>query len=666
MRKQILRFNWASTSLGPRTDWAPLLHTLVELVLSSNQPMFLAWGVDRIWIYNDAFVAIAGDKHPASLGQPAREVWSEAWSELRPMFDRVFAGEAISMAGFRVALNRHGSLEAADFDFSYTPVRTELSSPVSGLFGVCIETTSQLEIGRQKLKMAERESSRILEMSRDLFAVASFDGRLLSVNPAWAQQLGRGESELLSRPFADFIHPDDLQETASVIEALIAGRPVHQFRVRLLKADGTPVAYAWSAVPEQDPPNGTFYTVGRDITDETVALAALRSAQEALRQAQKMESIGQLTGGLAHDFNNLLAAITGSLELIKRRSSVGKYDDIDRYVKLGLAGAQRAASLTHRLLAFARRQTLAPKVVTVNRLVSDMEELIRRTTGPQVALEVVAGVALWPVMVDAGQLESALLNLCINARDAMPDGGKLLIETANRRVDESSARSMGIDTGQYVSMCVSDNGVGMSPHVAERAFDPFFTTKPIGMGTGLGLSMIYGFAKQSGGHVRIYSEMEQGTMVCIYLPRHLGQIDEAADERLPAPADLHGNGRVVLVVDDEASVRTIVRDVLVELGFTVLEAADGIEALKILEAPGPLDLLISDVGLPGGMNGRQIADAARSFRSGLKVLFITGYAENAVLSHGHLDPGMHVLTKPFGLDSLVESVEKLVKTETPH
>ena len=374
-----------------------------------------------------------------------------------------------------------------------------------------------------------------------------------------------------------------------------------------------------------------------------------------------MESVGQLTGGLAHDFNNLLAGITGSLELIKRRSAVGQYDEIERYVGVGLGAAQRAASLTHRLLAFSRRQTLEPKVLTTNRLICDMEDLIRRTIGLQIELDVVRGVAVWNVQADASQLENALLNLCINARDAMPDGGKLTIETANRRLDDRAARDLGIEPGQYVSMCVSDNGVGMTPDVAARAFDPFFTTKPIGLGTGLGLSMIYGFAKQSGGHVRIYSEVGQGTMVCVYLPRYVGSDVEAEIPQPTTPSDLNGRGQVVLVVDDEVSVRMFVREILIELGYAVLEAENGIDALKVLQGQHTIDLLVTDVGLPGGMNGRQVADAARSIRPVLPILFITGYAENAVLSHGHLDPGMHVVTKPFEFNAFASRVERLLE-----
>jgi nitrogen-specific signal transduction histidine kinase/CheY-like chemotaxis protein len=388
-------------------------------------------------------------------------------------------------------------------------------------------------------------------------------------------------------------------------------------------------------------------------------IAERERVEDALRQSQKMEAVGQLTGGLAHDFNNLLTGIMGSLELLQARVLQGRVNDIERYATAAQGAAKRAAALTHRLLAFSRRQTLDPKPTNVNRLVAGMEELIRRTVGPEIVLEPVAGGGLWITLVDPSQLENALLNLCINARDAMVGGGKLTIETGNRWLDERAARERELPPGQYVTLCVSDNGTGMTPDVVARAFDPFFTTKPIGMGTGLGLSMIYGFARQSGGQVRIYSEVGQGTMVCLYLPRHLGEADEPDPPAELAGAPRASQNETVLVVDDEPTVRMLVTEVLEELGYTAIEAADGAVGLKVLHSKARIDLLVTDVGLPG-MNGRQVADAARAIRPGLKVLFITGYAENAVLSHGHLEPGMHVLTKPFAMEALASRIKDLI------
>ncbi len=385
-----------------------------------------------------------------------------------------------------------------------------------------------------------------------------------------------------------------------------------------------------------------------------------RETEDALRQSQKMEAVGQLTGGLAHDFNNLLTGVTGSLELLQTRIAQGRVKDVDRYVNAAQGAAKRAAALTHRLLAFSRRQTLDPKPTDVNRLIAGMEELIRRTVGPEIAVEAIAAGGLWATLVDPGQLENALLNLSINARDAMPGGGRITIETCNKWLDERAARERELPAGHYVTLCVSDTGTGMAPDVIGRAFDPFFTTKPIGQGTGLGLSMIYGFARQSGGQARIYSEVGQGTMVCLYLPRYLGA---ERDVELPpelAEAPRAEQGETVLVVDDEPTVRMLVTEVLEDLGYTAIEAADGVAGIKVLQSDVRIDLLVTDVGLPGGMNGRQMADAARVIRPHLKVLFITGYAENAVLSHGHLDPGMHVLTKPFAMEALASRIRELI------
>ena len=392
----------------------------------------------------------------------------------------------------------------------------------------------------------------------------------------------------------------------------------------------------------------------------TARTEQLMATEAALRQSQKMEAVGQLTGGLAHDFNNLLTGISGSLELLKARLIQGRTADMERYVTAAQGAAKRAASLTHRLLAFSRQQTLEPKATDVNRLVAGMEELIRRTVGPAVGVETVGSIGLWSTLVDPSQLENALLNLCINARDAMPDGGKLVIETGNRWLDTRAAAARDLPAGQYICLSVSDTGAGMTPEVIAKAFDPFFTTKPIGQGTGLGLSMIYGFARQSSGQARIYSEIGHGTVVSLYLPRHFGEAEEPDRPVEPERARPSDHGETVLVVDDEPTIRMLVSDVLADLGYNAIEAEDGAAGLRVLQSGVRIDLLVTDVGLPGGMNGRQVADAARIFRPGLKVLFITGYAENAVLSHGHLDPGMHIVTKPFAMDQLAARIRELI------
>lgn len=395
------------------------------------------------------------------------------------------------------------------------------------------------------------------------------------------------------------------------------------------------------------------------------AIAERKQAEEALRQSQKMEAVGQLTGGIAHDFNNLLTGIIGSLELLETRLRQGRTSEIQRYVAVAQGASKRAAALTHRLLAFSRRQTLDAKPTDVNRLVTGIEELIRRTVGPQITLEVVTAAGLWPTLIDASQLENALLNLCINARDAMPEGGRITIETANKWLDDRAAKERDLPPGQYLALCVTDTGTGMTPDVIARAFEPFFTTKPLGQGTGLGLSMVYGFVRQSGGQVRIYSEEGRGTTMCLYLPRHYGSAPEAAAGDTPAGPARPSTGKTVMIVDDEPSVRMLVTEVLQELGFSAIEASDGPSGLRILASDAAIDLLVTDVGLPGGLNGRQLADAARTTRPELKVLFITGYAENAIISNGHLAPGMRILTKPFVMETLASRIIEMIDEDKP-
>ncbi|HEU0044436.1 hybrid sensor histidine kinase/response regulator [Sphingomonas sp.] len=648
MGAAIRAFPWADSALGPPAHWTSSLKALVGVLLDAKQPMFVVWGPDQSLLYNDSYAAVLASKHPAALGRPFLDVWSEIRADLAPIVEQAYAGSPVHMDDIPLVMERRGFREETHFAFSYTPIRGE-EGDVQGFFCACTEITDQVFADRRSA--AEREG--LFRLSRDLFAVASFDGFLKSVNPAWSRTLGRTDEELLARPFADIIHPDDLPATAEVVAKLSGGEPVHQFQVRLLKADGDAVEFAWSAVPDSIRASNTFYTVGRDISEE------LRR-EEMLRQSQKMEAVGQLTGGLAHDFNNLLAGISGSLELITMRLAQGRTAEVEKYATAAQGAASRAAALTHRLLAFSRRQTLAPKPTDVKKLVSGMEDLIGRTIGPNIQLETVNSAGLWPSLIDPSQLENAILNLCINARDAMPDGGKITIETGNSWMDQRAAKERGLEPGQYISLCVSDTGTGMTPEVIGKAFDPFFTTKPIGVGTGLGLSMIYGFAQQSGGAVRIYSEPGQGTLVCVYLPRHWGETvaEDPGADLADAP---RGDGETVLVIDDEPTVRMLVTEVLSDLGYNALEADDGAAGLKILNSGARVDLLVTDVGLPGGLNGRQVADAGRAARPGLKVLFITGYAENAVLSHGHLDPGMHVLTKPFAMDALATRIRELIE-----
>ncbi|WP_313451454.1 response regulator [Pseudomonas rhodesiae] len=448
-----------------------------------------------------------------------------------------------------------------------------------------------------------------------------------------------GNVTFLERPF----HPVTL---ISLVSAALRGRRrQYEARDRLIDLGESELRL-----------QRTLETLEQQVEERT---AQLRNNEEALRQSQKMEAVGQLTGGIAHDFNNMLTGIIGSLELLRRRVARGKLDDLDSLIDLGVTSANRAAGLTHRLLAFSRRQSLDSKPVQINQLVTSMGELLQRSINESIGLDMRLSEQLWTAEADPNQLESALLNLVINARDAMPNGGRLIVETTNRHLDSVFTAAYGsLTPGDYVELSVSDTGCGIPESVMGRVFDPFFTTKPIGQGTGLGLSMIYGFARQSRGHVIIHSEVGKGTTVSLFLPRFVGEV--IAQQTLnPTLLPYATDGETVLIVEDDAAVRLLLSAVLKELGYAYVEASDGHTAVPIIQSDQRIDLLISDVGLPG-MNGRQLAEIGRQLRPDLKVLFITGYAEHAAVRGGFLDPGMQLITKPFTFDLLTAKVREMI------
>ncbi|MDR8362867.1 response regulator [Pseudomonas sp. JL3] len=459
-------------------------------------------------------------------------------------------------------------------------------------------------------------------------------------NPASRLGLQLGNVTFLERPF----HPVTL--ISLVTTALRGRRRQYEARDRLIDLSQSELRL-----------QNTLETLEQQVEERT---AQLRHNEEALRQSHKMEAVGQLTGGIAHDFNNMLTGIIGSLELLRRRLARGRTEDLDSLIDLGVTSANRAAGLTHRLLAFSRRQSLDSKPVQMNTLVVSMGELLQRSINESIHLEMQLDEQLWVAEADPNQLESALLNLVLNARDAMPDGGKLLVKTSNQHLDtEFTEAHSNLQPGDYIVLSVTDTGYGMPQSTINRAFDPFFTTKPIGQGTGLGLSMIYGFSKQSGGHVSIHSEVGKGTTVSLFLPRFSGELlqDSRVDtQHTPFARD----GETVLIVEDDPAVRVLVSTVLSELGYAFVEASDADSAVPILDSGQRIDLLISDVGLPG-MNGRQLAEIGRQYRPDLKVLFITGYAEHAAVRGGFLDPGMQMITKPFTFDLLTAKVREMIR-----
>ena len=510
----------------------------------------------------------------------------------------------------------------------------------------------------QRVEEKTRERDRIWNVSQDLLLVADRNGIWRTVNPAWTRTLGWSEAELLNRTSEWLEHPDDGGMTRAQVKKLGAGETTVRFESRFRHKDGSYRWLSWTGVPDKD----RIYAVARDVTAEKAAAERLKATEEALRQSQKMEAVGQLTGGIAHDFNNLLTGIVGSLDLMQTRLNQGRTENVARYINAAMTSANRAAALTHRLLAFARRQPLIPEIRRRQSARGVAGGLLRRTIGETIDLESSPSDDLWSTLCDPNQLESALLNLAINARDAMPDGGKLTIATcecAARRHRRPIRRRCS--PGDYVCITVADTGMGMSAEVAARAFDPFFTTKPIGQGTGLGLSMIYGFARQSNGHVTIDSKIRTGNVdqALFAAPpwRDRGRVRTPRRRQ----AEHAASGETVLVVEDEPVVRGVIIEMLDGKGYQALEAVDGPAGLQILRSDQRIDLLVTDVGLPG-MNGRQLADQAREIRPELKILFITGYAESAAISEGFLQPGMEMITKPFDLDHLAGRIRGMISS----
>jgi PAS domain S-box-containing protein len=594
------------------------------------------------------------------VGRPLGHLFEEPrrWQEL---WDKLMSGGPSLRAIELVARRKDGSRTFLDVSAS------RWMSDGRAFTTVILRDITERHVAEEALRelnasleqrVAERtqERDRIWQVSRDLLGVAAANGTWISVNPAWTTILGWLPDEIRGRTSEWLEHPDDKRKMRDAVASLAIPEQNAEFESSFRTRHGEYRILSWTAVNV----DGLLYCVARDVTEQRRQQDALDKAEDALRQAQKMEAVGQLTGGLAHDFNNLLTGISGALELLQIRISQGRYKDVERYISTAQGAANRAAALTHRLLAFSRRQTLDPKATDVNRLVTSMRDLINNTLGPEVEMTMATAPDLWTTLVDPNQLENALLNLCINARDAMPDGGRLKIETANRTFDSVQAFSFEMRPGGYVCLSVTDTGTGMSDEVVQRAFDPFYTTKPLGQGTGLGLSMIYGFAKQTGGQVRISSEVGRGTTINLFLPQHSEQ-EKAADTPNFSSAPRAGVGETVLIVDDEPSVRMLVTEVLAELGYTAIEAADGASALQVLRSDARIDLLVTDVGLPGGMNGRQLADFGRTARPALKILFITGYAEKAAMGVDGLDEGMAILTKPFAMDGLAARIKELLR-----
>lgn len=521
------------------------------------------------------------------------------------------------------------------------------------------ETRAKLEELNRTLeqRVADRtaDRDRMWRLSTDIMLVADFNAAIVAVNPAWGSIFGWEEDELVGLSFMDLVHPDDVPATLAEVGKLSEGVTTFSFENRYQTRHGTYRTISWTAVPD----DAFIHAVGRDVTEERAAAEALRKTEVALQQAQKMESIGNLTGGVAHDFNNLLQVVGGNLQLLAK--DIAGNEKAQRRVANALSGVDRGSKLASQLLAFGRRQALDPRVVNVGRLIRGMDEMLRRTIGEGVEVETVVSGGLWNTLVDPPQIENALLNLAINARDAMDGFGKLTIEVGNAYLDDVYARlHEDVVPGQYVALSVTDTGSGMSPEIIGKVFEPFFSTKPEGKGTGLGLSMVYGFVKQSGGHIKIYSELGQGTTVRIYLPRSVEQEDIQVDQ---SEQTVQGGQETILVAEDDDAVRATVVEMLQDLGYRVLKAPDASAALSIIESGIAIDMLFTDVVMPGPLKSPELARKARERLPDIGILFTSGYTENSIVHGGRLDPGVQLLSKPYSREALALKIRHVLANE---
>jgi signal transduction histidine kinase/CheY-like chemotaxis protein len=692
----IASFDWAATPLGPIESWPASLKSTIALILRSPVPIVTLWGVDGIMIYNDGYSGFAGGRHPNLFGSKVREGWPEVAEFNDNIMKAGLAGETLAYRDFPLTLYRHGGEpEQVWLNLDYSPLLGEDGRP-AGVMAVVIEITDKVRIEREL--EAERKSLRLMfEQAPGFIAMLSGpEHRFTMVNEAYRTLVAA--RDVVGQTVAEALPEVVEQGFVGLLDLVYASGEPHIGRgtpVNLQQGPDGVLAerylnFIYQPIVAGDGATSGIFIQGHDVTEQRetekailAEVAERRRAEEALqvlnntleqrvhdevharskveeqlRQVQKMEAVGQLTGGIAHDFNNMLAVILGGLNLLQRKLARGE-TDVERFIEGAIDAAQRAATLTQRLLAFSRQQPLSPEPLIINKLVAGMSELLDRTLGEHVKVETVLAAGLWQVKADPAQLENAILNLAVNARDAMPGGGRLTIETLNAFVDDAYAREYAIEAGQYVLIAVADTGAGMAPEVIAKAFDPFFTTKGAGKGTGLGLSQVYGFVRQSGGHVKVYSELGVGTSVKIYLPRLYGEA--AATEQAKRLATVHRGLRseIILVVEDEERVRALSVEALRELGYGVVEASGPRQALRMLDEGQQVTLLFTDVVMPD-MSGRQLADRARVKRPNLKVLYTTGYTRNAIVHNGMLDPGTNLLTKPFSIEELAAKVRKIL------
>jgi PAS domain S-box-containing protein len=686
----IRAYDWGQAGLGPIQDWTPELRATVSNVINSPVAKVLMWGPDHIMIYNDAYSLIAGPHHPAAIGGKVPEVWPEIWDWNSRILEAGFRGEILSYRDQPMTLVRDGVAEQLTFDLFYTPIY-EAGGAVGGVLCTVVENTEKAAAQREVARMA-MELKTVTDALPVLIAFLDRDHIYHFANSYYRDWLGVDPAQIIGRHARDIVGERVYSARLHLIERAMAGEAVVADTF-MPHRDGSERTAEVRYIPRRnfDGEVDGIHVLVFDVEDrvrrqedleqqvrqrqhaedqlrqlnETLeariaeALEERRLAEVSLAQAQKMETIGKLTGGVAHDFNNLLQVVSGNLQLVAK--DVPADSKAATRIANALAGVSRGAKLASQLLAFGRRQALEPKVVNLTRLVREIDDMLRRAIGDGIEVETVVGGGLWNTLIDPGKVENAILNLAINARDAMEGQGRLTIELGNALLDDDYARKHEeVSPGQYVMLAVTDTGVGMPPELLEKVFEPFFSTKAEGRGSGLGLSMVYGFVKQSGGHIKIYSEVGHGTTVKLYLPRAMGAEDVEVAVDLGAAI---GGPETILVVEDDADVRHTVIEMLSDLGYRVLRASDADSALSVIESGVPIDLLFTDVVMPGALKSPELARRASERLPDIAVLFTSGYTENAIVHGGRLDPGVELLGKPYTREQLARKLRHVLTNQ---
>jgi PAS domain S-box-containing protein len=651
MTGRICGIDWSRTPLGARGTWPASLRVSLELMLASKFPMAILWGPQLVFLYNDAYCPILGDKHPWALGRPLSEVWSEIYADLGPLSQAILRGErgAYFKEDQRWRVRRHGDdWEEARFTICYSPIPDDTAPHgIGGILTTCVETTERVrheealrsltDTVEEQVAQRTRERDRIWKVSEDLFGVSNFDGYFISVNPAWTALLGWSEDEIRRMHVSQLRHPADAARSMDGRARLAAGVQTVRMENRFRHKDGSWRWLHWTMTGQ----HGLIYVIGRDVTAEKDAAAALQRVQEQLAQSQKMEAIGQLTGGIAHDFNNLLMIVGGNADALERRSTDPRSRRAIEAIQLA---AQRGESLTRQLLSFSRRQALNPAVVDLGRRLASFRDVLASSARGNIELEIEIPPDTWPILVDVSELELALVNVTVNARDAMPDGGTISIGARN--VDLQPADTPDGISGAFVALSVADDGVGIDDEILPKVFEPFFTTKAIEEGTGLGLSQVYGFSRQSGGTVTVASRLGHGTTITLYLPRSTKA--PARESDAAAPEETERSHETILLVEDNAEVLEVASTLLQELGYRVVAVDGAAAALHVLAEGEPIDLLFSDVVMPGKLDGIALARRVARDYPAVRVLLTSGYATAA----NDAERGFPILRKPYRLGTL--------------